>query len=897
MSNPHDPTTEERTEEREASASQEGVTTLAPPPPPALSASSARRWTIGGRRYALAGLGALAAAASWKASPSPTSRERVDAVAELLRTNKGWTVEREDVVFLDRPSGLLGSAFGSARAIVRAKVDPAEPADLYLVDVRLTPRGALLAIGSEHNLSATTGADESRPIVAGSTVVFASQSGIEGAPSIVTALDFAGQPALDWPFRERIQNAITNWQDTGQPRGLRRSSFVVTSQSEVRLLLDEGHVVVESDGRRADLPIFAESKSGLPEWISVESTELARPGNVVTWAVDRVRAEIGDDRMQAIKQVAFTAKEFVDRNREEITGNTGEADIADDLGTSQLSAPERALTTDPDIGWPPAPLEPWIKPPLPGEGQWNAKDEEGFFRNQPNLPPTFLTTFIRSDESRKATRVYVVLWDPRQVELHMMAGTVEPKSATGKAGPGLIPRTPDVMKRVVAATNAGFQALHGEYGMMADGVVYLPPKPYAATVAKLRDGSTAFGTWPDDPSVPEDVVSYRQNMTVMVQDEKWNPYSRTWWGGTVPGAEDKTHTVRTGICLTREGFVAYFYGADLSPESLGRAMMQTRCSYGLALDMNAGHSGLEFYKVAPTAELGELARPLETSWEAEGDVPDMPGYRFRAKRLVKGMGLMNFPRYIKREARDFFFLTLRHVLPGDNLAVVASPATEGEGVWRVKGLPQHGFPYAVAVTSLRPDAADPVPRFTVLATDPRTLTPVAGNADDGAGATVFTVDAGAPRADSSSVWWSNRSFVVSGEAPTMDAVRVALGSAAPKSGAAVLGIHDESGMLYYAELQGAAEGKKASLEAMSSYLAKLGCSERLHLDEAIGLVLGDNTTLEGGLRHASKSATSVRFARAQAPRGSRFFESTPVVGRDVWYPLQQHRVRYFKKQD
>ena len=26
--------------------------------------------------------------------------------------------------------------------------------------------------------------------------------------------------------------------------------------------------------------------------------------------------------------------------------------------------------------------------------------------------------------------------------------------------------------------------------MMADGVVYLPPKPYAATVAELRDGST-----------------------------------------------------------------------------------------------------------------------------------------------------------------------------------------------------------------------------------------------------------------------------------------------------------------------------------------------------------------------------------------------------------------------
>ena len=33
----------------------------------------------------------------------------------------------------------------------------------------------------------------------------------------------------------------------------------------------------------------------------------------------------------------------------------------------------------------------------------------------------------------------------------------------------------------------------------------------------------------------------------------------------------------------------------------------------------------------------------------------------------------------------------------------------------------------------------------------------------------------------------------------------------------------------------------------------------------------------------------------QAPGGRRFFEDTPVVKRDEWYKLQQHRVRYFKK--
>jgi hypothetical protein len=596
--------------------------------------------------------------------------------------------------------------------------------------------------------------------------------------------------------------------------------------------------------------------------------------------------------MQAIKQVAFTALDFVERNKEEITGDTGEASIAEDLGETELASPERQIPVDPDLGWPPPPLEPWVTPALPGEGQWNAKDDAAFYRNQPNLPPTFLTTFIRSDRTRKATRVYVVVWDPRQVELHMMAGTVEPKGATGKAGPGLIPRTPDIMKRVVAASNAGFQALHGEYGMMADGVVYLPPKPYAATVAKLRDGSTAFGTWPDDATVPPDVVSYRQNMTVMVQDEKFNPYDRTWWGGTVPGAEDKTHTVRTGICLTREKFVAYFYGADLSPDALAQSMIQARCSFGIALDMNAGHSGMEFYRVDETSLLPPLSHGLETSWEAEGDVPDMPGYSFHAKRLIKGMGLMNFPRYIKREARDYFYLTLRHILPGDNLpVVVTSSALDGEGVWRVKDLPQHGFPYSMATSKIRPSEGA---TFRVLAVDPRTVTTAK---DETEGKTSFAVDSEGTKGDVS-LWYAGHAFTIADAPPQKGAVKLAMGASTLDEGAGLLCVHDESLMLYYAEVEGAEQGKTAKLGAMKEYFDKqLGCTSTLALSAPLALVLGDNTSLGGATAHLPKGKGAVRMIRADAPGGRRFFEDTPIVPRDVWYPLQQHRVRYFKKHD
>ena len=63
-------------------------------------------------------------------------------------------------------------------------------------------------------------------------------------------------------------------------------------------------------------------------------------------------------------------------------------------------------------------------------------DDDPFVRTNPGAPPAFVTTFIRTDRERKYTRIYVTVWDPRQVELHMMAGTVEPVGATGEAGPG-----------------------------------------------------------------------------------------------------------------------------------------------------------------------------------------------------------------------------------------------------------------------------------------------------------------------------------------------------------------------------------------------------------------------------------------------------------------------------
>ncbi|WP_437494464.1 hypothetical protein WME75_22630 [Sorangium sp. So ce1014] len=908
----------------------------------------------------------MAAAVAMSPDVGGGARDRSTALAAEL-AEQGITAASGDVVWVDPPRGGFRPLGVRARAVARGArrdADRGEPTDLYLVDTRLSPEGVLLDVSGIHNLTETSSADESKPVLRRDALAYISRPLIEAASPTVHVLDLGGRElpgGADWPLVERLQHALSNWQATGQLRGIGRRTFAIDpapaedlaaedpgaedpgaedpgaaepdggsrrapNAGDVAIALeDDSAVVVRAAGREARLPLHG-ADAPLPAWIRAEAFETARPGNFVTWAVDRVRFVIGDAAMQTVKAVAFTALDFVLRNKEAVTGDTGAEDIASDLGQSALDPPVRQSPIDPEIGWPPSPLEPWVTPALPGEGQWNPQGGDAFVRKLDGLPPAFMTTYMRADRSRKATRVYVALWDPRQVELHMMAGRVEPKGATGEAGPGLIPRTPEVMKRVVAASNAGFQAMHGEFGMMADGVVYLPPKPYAATVAVRRDGSTVFGTWSEDETIPDWMLSFRQNMTVMVQDEKWNPFGRTWWGGTPPGWADKTHTVRTGICLTRERFVAYFYGADVSPEALSQAMIQARCAYGIALDMNAGHSGLEFYHVAPSGELPALGRPLQGEWEAEGEVSGLSGYRFRGRRLIRGMGLMNFPRYIRREARDFFYMTLRHLLPGPPLAPRAAPAEAGEGVWRTQGLPQHGFPYAVATTELRPDAARPDVRLRVLKVDPRTVaaTPLGepgGPPPAGAGAAVAVlgdgdggVAPGGGRGGASSLWHSAGAFSASPTPPVRGAVRIATGADGSAGAVAALGVNDEDGMLIYVErvAAGPSSAPDAALspdasappptpvdprdaKLLQDFLARLGCSSRIYLSRPLSVALGGDTDLSGAAVHPPSGPRAVRLTRAEAPGAGRMFESTPIVPHSVWYPLQQKRVRYFKK--
>jgi hypothetical protein len=821
------------------------------------------------------------------------------AVAEAL-TASGLACDAADVAWVDGPHGLRGAVDASGLAIARAHA-AGEPADLYLVEARLSPEGVVLGLGDTYDLTETSGVDETRPLVQGHVVAYATSA--DGLFTGVHVVDLDGRSPdayADFTRTQRVQLALTNLQQTGRTRGVVHDTYALDPVARAVSIAwrEDATLNVLADGHAITVVPREVRVAEGSDRVRIVPDERARPGNVVTWAVDRVRAMpwFGDDRMQWVKAIAFTA---LDAYNAHFARATTAKDVQDELGL-QAATGGPVTFTDPEVGWPPLPMIVPVSPALPGEGQWIALDNDHFITpTAAGTEPAFVTSFVRPDAHRQDVRVYVTLWDPRQIALHMEAGTVEPIAANGEHGPGLIPRAPEVMKHVVAAFNGGFQAEHGEYGMAANGIEYLPPKPYAATVVELRDGSNGFGAWPEAATVPSDVVAFRQNLTALVENDQFNPWHRNWWGGTPPGWPDQIHSARSAICLTKEGYVGYFYSTSIAADALAAGMLDARCAFGIHLDMNPGHAGFEFYDVAQEGQLAPLGRPLQNDWEAEGKVSGMPGWVFRSRRMIRGMGHMLFPRYIQREARDFFYLTARPILPGAPLA-----GTEAdEGKWRTKGLPQHGFPYALATTWVHAPSRAGL-KLRVVRADPRTMKPAGAEpARPGGGGSAdgdpTVLDLEGPDHGDLDLWWSGSVFSVAKAAPTKDATRLVSGYAATSAPAATaraaLGVQDEDGMLLWVELPEGERADATTAASMDSLLQSLGCTQRMSLP-------GDSRALPGGTLDATgeplrtaPSPSAAHLVRMRAPDAHPVFESTPIVPVSTWQPLQAKRIRYFYK--
>lgn len=642
--------------------------------------------------------------------------------AEFLARHFELEVTEASVHVLDDGSWPLALGY---RTVVFLASRPQEPRDLFRAELRLTPNGRPIAARRLANLTRTSAGDEDAVMVSDHRV--ATRTRVSDHYTAVTLVDLSGEsPEVtdDRGFFWQMMWAVRNTIEFGTSRGVERHVYrLLEPAAEVELDLEASSLAFQLDERSIETGTGWALTSG--EELIDHSPPTRVDTSLIPFTVDTVRLIpwIGPSGIAWMEHVFFAGLDLGRRGIERVGGPTDDgAELAREMATDDEPTTSREidLADLPNVGFPPADLQPIREDPVENEGIWRPMDDERFVRLNPGAPPFFATTFLLPDEERSYARTFIVIWDPRQLELYPVAGTYEPMSATGVRGSGLVPR--DEVDRMVAGFNGGFQVTHGEYGMMMEGTLFIPPKGYAATVATLADGRTGLGTWNEECRViPPFITAFRQNMTALVQDGRVNPYERDWWGAAPQGARDPTYTQRSGICLTEEGFIAYLWGPSLSPESLGAAMLSLRCNYGVHLDMNSILTGFEFYTVAQQGELSELGRDLDEGFEDEGSVPQRDDLEFRSRRLARGMEHANFPRYIRRDTRDFFWLKLRHVLPGAPIAPVQAEVLDGEGIFRSKGLPVGGFPPAFARTFLRPDPEQPDGRVELVRIDPHVI--------------------------------------------------------------------------------------------------------------------------------------------------------------------------------
>jgi hypothetical protein len=653
---------------------------------------------------------------------------RAENLARHLLLRHGVEVDARSILFPGSPGQVAArGALQPVEVYFLGRTRGERMRDLYFVHAILSDRGIPVHVSPAFSLSKTAAADEHELRYDGQRYL-AFGSSVGGATSVVTILDLEGlsQGALGGFTRaQRLQQHLTNWQETGRWRGLDRIEVKLHLAQPVRLRFAGSKLVIEERlGRwRAEIdPRSARVLSGPAQARKVEVGKRS----FLSWAVDTVRSFsfVGPERIAWLEEAVYGV---VDRARRISGSQVTASEIKDEMALPVLAAHplEGALKIP---GWPPPPLPPILRGALKGEGQWTLV-EGPFLRRRPGLPSSFAMSFVRPDAERLFARVYFVAWDARRLELRMVGGTAEPRSATGELGRGMIPRDGKLLPRVVAAFNGGFQSMHGDFGMMEERTLYAPPRPWGATVARLADGATGFGTWDGAMKgpVPEWIDSFRQNLTPFVEDGVYNPWKRGSWGGGagfLTGSGPKAQIIRSGICLHKSGHVLYALGNPVDGPVLGKAMHKVGCDYAIQLDINSGHVGFELFNIVPETEQEPPGWREEKYFQRSGKYPGVEGLRYFMREVVRGTGNNPVPRYTGREARDFFYLVERELLPGPDLAL-SSTQDRGEGRWTRAALPEAAlrFPPAATRTAISANPSIRDSRVHLVKFDMRFLEP------------------------------------------------------------------------------------------------------------------------------------------------------------------------------
>lgn len=588
-----------------------------------------------------------------------------EGLAKMLGEAAGAHVLPGRIVW-EPSGGFWSDVFYGRRLLFLASPSPRDPKDVHRALVRVTWSGKPIAVRSVRNLTNTPKADDVGLVGNGSRFAFTTVA-FDRIQSI-SVLEPAGIRASDRPqgIWDRVMLAISSWQETGSLAGVGRADITLKVPARrAAVALDGQQLSVSITGSEERLVYDLESRKltqlgSTPGYEARAQPQIHREKPALFWAVDTVRAEVGPAPIAWLENQVFGARDAVRQlSYRLLSSSSPEAQLKE---SAQVAPPVLDTSKLGSETWPPAAIPSLWKEPREGEGQW-VPIRHPFLRKlegtEPGsqVPPYFYQTFIRPDPKRPYSEVLLIAMDMRQLELRMQAGFEDPQPTAGPPGDGRLPTDPAIYKRVVATFNGAFKTTHGEYGMMVDRRVLLPPVPGGATVVVDDEGSTGLGSWPRTTDIPKNLVAFRQNLDPLIEDGIPNPTGRYIWGWQLQGQSVMTH--RTALCVTPTGHLYYAFGEEVDGPTLGRALKQAGCAYGIHLDMNPGHCGFVFTEVQDLQRGQFTLKLADTAMKVPPD------------------------RYARWSAKDFFYVMVRDPKPaaGKDIEWKPDPGTQPAPAW------------------------------------------------------------------------------------------------------------------------------------------------------------------------------------------------------------------------
>ena len=401
-------------------------------------------WTSRARPASFALLMAALLAARHGKGIDPVAPSPEAAIAGVL-TARGLACEADDVAWVVGPRGVWGSLPGGGKALVRAHEGSASRATSTWSTRASRPR-ASCSTSATPTTSPTRAASTSRaPSCAGTSprTRRPPTASTRASTSSTSTGRAVGDVSRLHAHAARAARAHEPPADRARPRGVVHDTYAldpVARARDPRVDAPTAHVEVHADdhvvvhrsagharrlGRGRSCASCPTSRRAPATSSRGPSTACARCPGSATTACSGSRPS-PSRRSTGGTRTSRTARPRRTCRRDGPAGRARQAPtFTDPGGRAGRRRPSRCPIT----------------PPLPGEGQWIALDKDPFITPTPaGTAPAFVTSFVRPNVHRQDVRVYVTLWDPRQIALHMEAGTVEPISANGEHGPGLVPR-------------------------------------------------------------------------------------------------------------------------------------------------------------------------------------------------------------------------------------------------------------------------------------------------------------------------------------------------------------------------------------------------------------------------------------------------------------------------